>query len=255
MTSTQRVARHLFPVSALVVVFALGGCSSEPGPVSGGSGGASGGAESGGAPSAGGAPAGGASSGGASSGGETAAGGSSSGGSATGGSSGGEFTLTSAEFEDGEEIPAAHTCEGGGGQMNWGQAPSLKWENPPEGTMSYAFFMIDETLTTKQPPDVNGNHSGVWNIPTSITELPLGWTIAANLSGATGINGGYLGPCPNLITQGNTDKYNLILLALPEASYTVSGNGTSGVRDAYAMLKAEALAEAILSGTSAAVMN
>lgn len=139
--------------------------------------------------------------------------------------------------------------------MNWGQAPSLKWENPPEGTMSYAFFMIDETLTTKQPPDVNGNHSAVWNIPTTVSELPMGWTIAANLSGATGINGGYLGPCPNLITQGNTDKYNLILLALPEASYTVTGNGTAGVRDAYAMLKAEALGEAILSGTSDAVVN
>ncbi len=230
-----------------------GGASASGGSASGGA--SSGGTASGGA-ATGGANSGGANSGGAATGGETAAGGAdAAGGAATGGTSGGEFTLTSAEFEDGEEIPAAHTCEGGGGQMNWGQAPSLKWENPPEGTMSYAFFMIDETLTTKQPPDVNGNHSAAWNIPTTITELPLGWTPTADLPGAMAINGGYLGPCPNLITQGNTDKYNLILLALPEASYTVTGNGTAGVRDAYAMLKAEALGEAILSGTSGAVLN
>ena len=115
--------------------------------------------------------------------------------------------------------------------------------------MSFAFFMIDETLTTKTPPDVNGNHSGAWNIPTTITELPEGFT-PADLSGATAINGAYLGPCPNLVTQGNTDTYNLILLALPEASYTINGTGTEVVRDAYATLKAEALGEAILSGTS-----
>lgn len=212
----------------------------------------SGGAGSGGAPSTGGASSGGASSGGAASGGASS-GGAASGGAGSGGEAGGDFTVTSTAFADGEEIPAAHTCEGGGGQNNWGAAPDLKWENAPEGTMSFAFFMIDETLTTKEPPDVNGNHSGAWNIPTTVTELPLGWG-TADLDGATAINGGYLGPCPNLVTQGNTDTYNLIVLALPMASYTITASGTAGVRDAYAQLKEEALAEAILSGTSDAVM-
>lgn len=240
-----------------------GGAGGTPG--SGGESSSGGGSAAGGSPSSGGAGSGGvstsggttgsggSSSGGASSGGATGSGGGSSGGTTgSGGAGSGAFTLTSAEFSDGEEIPAAHTCEGGGGQNNWGAAPSLKWENPPEGTLSYAFFMIDETLTTKQPPDVNGNHSGAWNIPTTITELPLGWGTSA-LGGATAINGGYLGPCPNLVTQGNTDTYNLIILALPMASYTLSGTGTMGVRDAYATLSAVALDEAVLSGTSDAV--
>lgn len=273
-------ARDFLLSSATLALFlSVGGCSSEPGPINGSGGalgtggsaaggGNSGGASSGGAPaggsssggartggsSSGGAAAGGAAAGGASSGGAAAggaaAGGAAAGGASTGGGSSGDFTVTSTAFEDGESIPPAHTCEGGGGQMNWGAAPALKWENPPEGTMSYAFFMIDETLTTKQPPDVNGNHSGAWNIPTTITELPDGWTVAANLTGATAINGGYLGPCPNLVTNGNTDKYNLIVLALPEATYSITASGTAGVRDTYAQLKAEALAEAVLSGTS-----
>jgi phosphatidylethanolamine-binding protein (PEBP) family uncharacterized protein len=153
---------------------------------------------------------------------------------------------------DGEAIPAAHTCAGGGGQNNWGEAPPLAWSGVPEGTMSFAFFMIDDTLTTKQPPDQNGYHSGAWNIPTTITELPQGFT-PTDLDGATAINGAYLGPCPNLISQGNTDTYKLHVLALPMASYAITGSGTAGVKAAWEMLKDVALGDAVLTGTSDAV--
>lgn len=128
--------------------------------------------------------------------------------------------------------------------MNWGVAPSLSWENPPEGTMSYAFFMIDWTLTMGENPSVNGYHSGAWNIPTTITELELGWGMA-DLPGAKIINGGYLGPCP----PSGTDTYHLIILALPMASYTINGSGTMGVKTAYDMLKGVALGTAEITGT------
>ena len=118
--------------------------------------------------------------------------------------------------------------------------------------MSYAFFVIDMTLTGKEPPDVNGNHSAAWNIPTTITSLEEGWGLA-DLDGAEGINGGYLGPCPNLVTQGNTDTYHLILLAMPEASYDLNYTMPAGVRDAYAELSAKALEEVFIEGTSDAV--
>jgi phosphatidylethanolamine-binding protein (PEBP) family uncharacterized protein len=210
------------------------GGATTGGAATGGS--ASGGGNSGGAP-AGGSPAGGAATGGSAAGGGSPAGGS-------GGGGGGDFKLTSAEVTDGMPIPEAHTCDGGGGQMNWGVAPSFKWENPPEGTMSYAFFMIDWTLTMKNPPDVLGYHSAAWNIPTTVTELDLGWGMA-DLPGAKIINGGYLGPCP----PSGTDTYHMIVLALPMASYTISGSASQGVKTAWDMLKGVALATAEIKGT------
>lgn len=274
MTSTLRAARLLLiPASTLAFFWALAGCSSEPSPVPGGSGGAesggapgaggaasggtsaggataggasSGGAAAGGAAS-GGAAAGGASSGGSASGGESAAGGGeASGGSASGGTSGGEFTLTSSDWTtDGAPIDPKHTCDGGGGQMNWGVAPQLTWTNPPEGTMSYAFFMIDWTLTMGASPSDLGYHSMAWNIPTTITELPSAWTASSDLPGAMAINGGYLGPCP----PSGVDTYHLIVMAMPEASYTVTGSGTTGVKNGYNMMKEVALAVAEVTGT------
>jgi phosphatidylethanolamine-binding protein (PEBP) family uncharacterized protein len=259
-------------LAASAVILGLPACSTEdPGTDTG-----TGGSSSGGATASGGSASGGAGSGGAptGSGGRTASGGAASGGgqatggdAATGGDTasgggdgsggdegGGEFTLTSTAFADGEEIPSDHTCAGGGGQMNWGEGPPLVWTGVPEGTMSFAFFMIDDTLTTKQPPDQNGYHSAAWNIPTTITELPQGFG-PSDLGGATAINGAYLGPCPNLITQGNTDIYKLHVLALPMASYTINGSGTAGVRMAWETLSAVALGDAVLSGTSDAVQG
>jgi phosphatidylethanolamine-binding protein (PEBP) family uncharacterized protein len=197
---------------------------------SAGSGGASGGAG------------GGSSAGAAGKGGSGGASGGSGGGS--GGTTGGTFTLTSAEIVNGMKIPEAHTCDGGGGQMNWGVAPSFKWSNPPAGTMSYAFFMIDWTLTMNASPDVLGYHSGAWNIPTTITELPKGWG-ASNVTGAKVINGGYLGPCP----PKGTDTYHMIVMAMPMASYTTTGSASAGVKAAYDQLKAVALATAEVTGT------
>jgi len=166
-----------------------------------------------------------------------------SGGSAGGGTTGG-FTLTSTEIVGGMTIPEAHTCDGKGGQMNWGVAPSFKWTNPPAGTMSYAFFMIDWTLTMMASPDVNGYHSAAWNIPTTITEFPKGWG-ATNVGTGKVINGGYLGPCP----PNGPDTYHMIIMALPMASYTITGTGTADVKKAYDMLKGVALATAELTGT------
>ena len=142
-------------------------------------------------------------------------------------------------------IPEAHTCDGKGGFMDWGVAPSFKWSNPPAGTMSYAFFMIDWTLTMAASPSVNGYHSGAWNIPTTTTQVAKGWALADLGTGVKGINGGYLGPCP----PSGTDTYHMIIMALPMASYNITATGTAGVKSAYDMLKGVALASAELTGT------
>lgn len=112
--------------------------------------------------------------------------------------------------------------------------------------MSYAFFMIDWTLTMGDSPSDLGYHSMAWNIPTTITELDGAWTAAADLPGAMAINGGYLGPCP---PTGTTDTYHVIVMAMPEASYTVTGSGTTGVKNGYAAFKEDALAIAEITGT------
>ena len=163
-----------------------------------------------------------------------------------GSTSGGAFKLTSADVIEGMTIPDAHTCNGGGGTMNWGVAPSFTWSNPPAGTMSYAFFMIDWTLTMAASPSVNGYHSGAWNIPTTLTQLAKGWTTTDLGASAKAINGGYLGPCP----PTGTDTYHMIILALPMASYTLTGTGTAGVKTAYETLKAVALGSAEITGTA-----
>ena len=194
--------------------------------------------------------------GGTSTGGAAVAGGSSAGagaagkaGGGTGGSAGGgstgSFKLTSAEIMEGMTIPEAHTCDSKMGYNMWGVAPSFKWENPPAGTMSYAFFMIDWTLTMGASSDVNGYHSAAWNIPTTLTQVAKGWMAADLGSAAKSINGAYLGPCP----PNGPDSYHMIVMALPMASYTITATGTAGVKSTYTQLKAVALATAEITGT------
>jgi len=217
-----------------------GGTSVAGTTATGGSSTSSGGSTStGGSTTSGGSASGGTS--GGSSGGSAGKGGSGTG----GGSTGGAFKLTSTEIVGGMTIPEAYTCDSKMGYNMWGTAPSFKWENPPTGTMSYAFFVIDWTLAIeKMPADVNGNHSAAWNIPTTITSVPKGW-MAADLAPAKSINGAYLGPCP----PNGPDTYHMIVMALPMASYNITATGTAGVKSAYDMLKGVALATAEVTGT------
>lgn len=110
-----------------------------------------------------------------------------------------EFTLTSAEFEDGdylanEQVLAGFGCEGGN------VSPSLSWSGAPEGTKSFA-------LTVFEPDAPTGSgwwHWVVVNIPASATGLPKGAGTAEGAglpSGARQVRTdfgapGYGGPCP-----------------------------------------------------------
>jgi len=191
----------------------------------------------GGSTSTGGTHTGGTGTGGGSAGGNSAGGAGKAGG-GSGGTTGGTLTLTSAEITAGMTFPEVHTCDGGGGTMGFGTSPSFKWANPPAGTMSYAFFMIDWSLTMGATSSLNGYHSMAVNIPTTITEVAKGWT---TVTGAKVINGGYLGPCP---AAGATDQYHMIIMAMPMASYTTTGSGTAGVKAAYDQLKPLAIGTA-----------
>jgi phosphatidylethanolamine-binding protein (PEBP) family uncharacterized protein len=228
--------------------------------VTGGSGGqASGGAPAGGTGGSGGAgaPAGGGPAGGA---GGTA--GAASGGGPTGGTgmdggmggeggvpSSGEFTLTSPDHTEGAVFADPYTCAVAG--FNGSIIPELHWTAGPAGTKSYAITFIDTTLTTKMPPDNNGYHWAIYNIPATTLTLPEGFKMEASIGAKE--TGDFLGPCPNFSGgSANTDTYKFTIYALEADMVTISGSGTAAVKNAETLLEGMHLAKATLSGTSSA---
>jgi phosphatidylethanolamine-binding protein (PEBP) family uncharacterized protein len=170
-------------------------------------------------------------------------------GGADGGSSA-TFALTSPNHADGAKFAAKYTCAEKG--FMGSVQPQLQWTPGPAGTKSYAITFIDRTLADKGM--ANGYHWVIYDIPASIMELPEGLTMPATvmakaISGA-GSGGAYLGPCPNFAGGSNTDNYEFTLYALASATTTISGTGTSGVRNAEMALEQKNLGKAKLKGTS-----
>jgi len=73
------------------------------------------------------------------------------------------FAVTSADFEDGEQLPAAHTGLGGN------VSPRLAWSGFPEATRS---FLV--TATDPDPQRGTAWHWVVGDIPAAVTSLPAG---------------------------------------------------------------------------------
>ncbi|WP_437573491.1 YbhB/YbcL family Raf kinase inhibitor-like protein [Sorangium sp. So ce887] len=175
------------------------------------------------------------------------------GGSGVGGEAGGggepssAFTLTSPNHAEGAEFADKYTCAAAG--FNNSLLPELNWTAGPPGTKSYAITFIDVTLSTKTPPDPNGYHWVIYNIPADVTSLPEEFKDAASIGAKQ--NNNYLGPCPNFAGgNANTDTYEFTIYALAEESVTITGNGTAAARDAETKLEANNLAKAKLTGTS-----
>ncbi|WP_437685531.1 YbhB/YbcL family Raf kinase inhibitor-like protein [Sorangium sp. So ce176] len=175
------------------------------------------------------------------------AGGSTGDGGGGGDTSSGEFTLTSPNHTEGAEFGDKYTCAAAG--FNGSLLPELNWTAGPPGTKSYAITFIDVTLTTKTPPNMNGYHWVIYNIPADVTSLPEEFKNAASIGAMQNMN--YLGPCPNFGGGGaNTDTYEFTIYALGEESVTIAGTGTAAVKDAETKLEASHLAKAKLTGTS-----
>ncbi|KYF82789.1 hypothetical protein BE11_23180 [Sorangium cellulosum] len=175
------------------------------------------------------------------------AGGSTGDGGGGGDTSSGEFTLTSPNHTEGAEFGDKYTCAAAG--FNGSLLPELHWTAGPPGTKSYAITFIDVTLTTKTPPNMNGYHWVIYNIPADVTSLPEEFKNAASIGAMQ--NSNYLGPCPNFGGgNANTDTYEFTIYALGEESVTITGTGTAAVKDAETKLEASHLAKAKLTGTS-----
>ena len=105
------------------------------------------------------------------------------------------FSLSSDSFRHNEEIPSQYTCEGKD------LSPQLSWSDPPENTVCYALIVDDPDAPDPKAPKMTWVHWVLFNIPSSVRELPEGVTSDDLPQGTMeGVNDyhklTYGGPCP-----------------------------------------------------------
>lgn len=118
---------------------------------------------------------------------------------------GGNLTLLSEAFMDGEEIPKEYTCDGAN------IPPPLYWENVPPNTESLALIMDD-------PDAPNGTwvHWVIWNINKNYKYINKNYKVGKN----SWNENNYGGPCPPRGTGAHRYFFKLYaldtLLELPD---------------------------------------
>jgi Raf kinase inhibitor-like YbhB/YbcL family protein len=148
------------------------------------------------------------------------------------------FTITSGAFTEGQSIPSKHTCDGDD------ISPELKWDNPPEGTRSFALICDDPDA-----PGMTWVHWVVWAIPATVTGLPEGIPSDPVLDDATkqGMTDfrriGYDGPCP---PGGKPHRYFFKLYALDNVTNLEPGASKKRLLEA---MEGHILAQTQLMGT------
>jgi len=113
--------------------------------------------------------------------------------------SGAHFKVTSTDFKNGGTIPMMQVfnsfgCTGGN------QSPALQWSGAPAGTKSFAVTIYDPDA----PTGSGWWHWSVFNIPATVTSLPLNAGVATStvlpagaVQGRTDFGvSNYGGPCP-----------------------------------------------------------
>jgi Raf kinase inhibitor-like YbhB/YbcL family protein len=148
------------------------------------------------------------------------------------------FTVSSASFPAGGEIPQPHTCEGAD------LSPPLSWRDPPAGTKVFALIADDPDA-----PVGTWVHWVLYDLPGDTTQLPQAVPKSATLaSGARqGVNDfhklGYGGPCP---PPGKAHRYFFKLYALDAPTNLKPGASKAEVLRA---IEGHVLAQAELVGT------
>lgn len=122
------------------------------------------------------------------------------------------FKLTSSDIREGRQLDAKQVfqgfgCEGGN------SSPALSWENPPEGTKSFALTVYDPDA----PTGSGWWHWFAFNIPAEAASLPAGTTAEKGLpEGTVELRNdygaiGFGGACP---PPGEVHRYQFTLHAL-----------------------------------------
>jgi Raf kinase inhibitor-like YbhB/YbcL family protein len=124
----------------------------------------------------------------------------------------GVFTLSSAAFKDGERLPTKSAGNNKANPNCFGEnvSPPFAWANPPEGTKSYALFMVD---VDGRPPGGVG-HWIAYGIPASVTGFAEGEVSKPSNNYVGGQStfklANYFGPCP---PPGPVHHYVFTLMA------------------------------------------
>jgi phosphatidylethanolamine-binding protein (PEBP) family uncharacterized protein len=165
----------------------------------------------------------------------------------------------STTLASGAMFPIDATCDT---TMAASQMPALMWMNPPAGTMSFAIMFVDTTLVGMMPPNANGFHSALWDIPAKVSMLPQGLPAGSPPTGVAGLETvkqkkapsgmAYLGPCPNFpsTTRTKTDEYAFRLYALPGATLPANTSSMSVQQIQNAIMAVPPLGMAVLIGKS-----
>ena len=96
------------------------------------------------------------------------------------------FTLKSEAFENGGIIPEKHAEKSN-------ISPPLSWEDPPEGTKSFALIVTDPDVPAQFNFPRNFFHWMIFNIPASETGLPEGVSPGGTLpAGARELNSDFV---------------------------------------------------------------
>ena len=149
----------------------------------------------------------------------------------------GPLLLASPAFDDGKMIPMEYTCDGDD------SSPALIWNDPPEGTKSFALVCEDPDA-----PAGTWIHWVIYNIPDSTRTLEMGFTDNAEL--VSGIRQGrndfgrigYGGPCP---PPGKPHRYFFKIYALDTLLDLTAGSSRKQLDE---VMKDHILTEGYLMG-------
>jgi Raf kinase inhibitor-like YbhB/YbcL family protein len=120
---------------------------------------------------------------------------------------GGNFTLRSSAFRDGDPIPPRLTCDGD--QFT----PPLEISGAPKETQSFAIIMEDPDVPKALMPDGLFVHWVLFNIPPEKTSINENESVG--ISGVNTAGGqGYTGPCPPTQYQPLEHRYIFTAYAL-----------------------------------------
>ena len=131
------------------------------------------------------------------------------------------------------------TCNGMG--LGKGINPELQWTGAPAGTMSFVITFIDTTIGADMSM---GQHRAMYNIPSTVAQLPQGAAIAtptgtlSTTKQANPLGGGFLAPCAQSTASKTTDdQYAFTVYALSTATLTLgSDTSVKGVLTALGVL-------------------
>lgn len=141
--------------------------------------------------------------------------------------------LTSDAFGNGQPIPVQYTCDG------TGERPTLRWDEPPQGTRSFALVIDDPDA-----PSGTFRHWGIFDIPASARSIGAKQKVGHEAKNDFG-KPGYGGPCPPRGHGPHHYHFKLFALSVDELSLSPDARAAEVEDEA----RKHALGEGELIGT------